>query len=463
MKIKLIGLGQCGSFVVYDILAFIFDAPTSKALRSSRASQWQKLVSRIATGTKQPMEKLVAIAETFFTGRKVTEFPYFFVIDGNRDNKVIDGIRDAQADQNQLQAYVKSLPLSNRNNGCALGEIGEYYFRREKKERIKNGVFDQLGANDPIIEANIVIFAGAGGSGSGGAVVLNDELSRKDTLLINMLVLPPFGTPAKKLKWNVGRCITRLATTKKHTALLLFSNLSEELDDQYTVNQYVRELIIRMVNFGYPGNVPKIGTDVDRMDLKAFFVGKPAFVGMSSLESSDPDERAIETWADQALKARQRGDTDGLSIEVTERDEKHLFSKISKVMAVVGVPVGFDKQIPVAEIIRQRIANRLDRPVSDIDCELYSYGSLKTLELTIFLRHDIFRSNFLLAHFLDYFFSWYKDQKTEYEYLASPVPDEIEDTYIEEVRELVETEVSTASSRDKTLEEHFGFELKPVK
>ena len=41
MKIKLIGLGQCGSCVVYDEIASIFDQKTSKDIRTIQQSHWK--------------------------------------------------------------------------------------------------------------------------------------------------------------------------------------------------------------------------------------------------------------------------------------------------------------------------------------------------------------------------------------------------------------------------------------
>lgn len=338
--------------------------------------------------------------------------------------------------------------------------MGEYFFLKEKENR-SSKLFEKLSDEDNNTDAHLVVFAAAGGSGSGGVTVINDTIGDSDSLLINMMVLPYMEVSASRQKWNVGRCIARIASIKKQTALLLFSNLSEDLEDQHAVNEYVRELIIRFSNFGYKGNVPKIGTDIDKMDLKAFFVGRPAFVGISSLEKSDPDPSMLEKWVDTALKPRRNhADKDGLSIEVVDGKEKNIFSSVSKVLVVVGVPRTFDKEAPVAQIIKDRISKKFGKSISEIDFEIFSYGSLNKLELTVFFRHRSYRKNYLLAHFLDYFFTWYEDEETEYDYLSKSVDEDVDDEYIFDVIDIVSSEIG---DNEQEIQKYFGHKLSPIK
>ena len=78
MQINLIGIGQCGSFIVYDVLADLFDAKSSKDLRATRATQWAQDVARIFSGSTEPVKKFLYNAQTYFTGQKVIEFPRFY-------------------------------------------------------------------------------------------------------------------------------------------------------------------------------------------------------------------------------------------------------------------------------------------------------------------------------------------------------------------------------------------------
>lgn len=111
MRIKLIGIGQAGSFIVYDVLAFLFDAKNSKDLRSTRSAQFKQDVVKALSQAGQPFQKLKSKTQIYFTGQKVTELPKFYVIDGNRNNKVVDGIDDLQQKMNELSIHVNSLPL----------------------------------------------------------------------------------------------------------------------------------------------------------------------------------------------------------------------------------------------------------------------------------------------------------------------------------------------------------------
>ena len=442
MRIKLIGIGQCGSFVVYDVLAFLFDTVSSKELKSmKRYGSWTKIFG-FTEGGRRVLTKFSLNVKKVFRGDKVSEFPLFYVVDGNSNNVLVDGLSKVKKNAMELDVQINSFELSTRDKGCSIGQLGEYYFTKETE--LNQGIFHQINNVNYDTEANIVIFATGGGSGSGGSLVFGKFLKSVDTNLLNIMVLPSVSITSHRQKWNTGRCLHRIKMTRNHNAALIVSNLSEDPTEQYAINEYIRTLIIRLSNFGYPGNVPKIGTDLDPMDLKVFFSRRAAFVGMSSVRNDDPDKKAINALVDKALKARSQGATEGLSIELTKTNEKAILENVNKILVVVGIPFGFNSEtkVEISELIKTKIANRLRTDRSKIDCEINSYGSTNLLELTIFFRIKSFISNPVTASFIDFYQQWYKDESTEYEYLKNH---DDGDTYVSEIYEILSEEIESNS------------------
>src|SRR5262245_46151046 len=261
MRIKVVGLGQCGSFVVYDVLAHLFDGKPSKELRSaSNQPDFQVQLENAFYRIKRPIATVSYRVSRYFLGFKTADLPKFFVVDGNSNNAMIAGLTRDNTDRlDELDISVNSLSLSEMNTGCSYGQVGEYFFRKEKNDYTNSALYSEIKFSDSeSTDINIVVFAGGGGSGSGGAIVLNEQAKEKSTrekspLLFNMMVLPPYNVSEFRLRFNTGRCITRLSTSERQTSLMLFSNLSDDLNDQYAVNKYIRETIIRLANMGFPG------------------------------------------------------------------------------------------------------------------------------------------------------------------------------------------------------------------
>jgi hypothetical protein len=448
MKTKLIGLGQCGSFVVYDVIANVFDQEeSSKKIKATPKSQWRRHFNKAMSQMRSRSASITIALKKYFVGLKTPDIPQFFVVDGNSKNAVVDGLLGEEINKKlgPLQVLVAALSLADRNNGCNLGQVGEYAFRKEKELGASSKVFTRLKAGEQI-EINALVFAGGGGSGSGGAPVLNEELRNKDSLLFNMLVMPPHHISDLRQRWNTGRCIMRLATVHKQTALLLFSNLSESLNDQYYVNRYISKLIVRLANFGYTGNVPKVATDIDRKDLQAFFSGMPAFVGMSSMKNDihEPNETDIEGMVDQALSLRKKQDTEehdikeedifGLSIEVPEVLEQMVLRQIRTVMIVIGLTPKYEGKVNIVDIVKRRVAKRLGTDLGNLDCRAYSYTSPNEIELTVFLRHSDYRSSFHLDYFLNSYLKWRKSEESESIYLMQKVTKGADNSFLKEVR-----------------------------
>jgi hypothetical protein len=421
MKIKMIGLGQCGSFVVYDVIAHLFNQKTSKDIRTVQQSHWKHDFGQTRlqwkTGTSEGMMNL----KRYFKDLNIPDLPQFYVIDGNRNNAVIDGLQGHEINNQlaPLQVLANPLILSKRNNGCYLGQVGEFVFRQEKESSSVTNVFNKLKSTKQV-DINAIVFAGGGGSGSGGVPIFNKELYSKDSLLFNLMVLPPHYISDRRQMWNAGRCIMRLARIAKQTSLLLFSNLSESLDDQFCVNQYICNLILRLAHFGYPGNLPRGATDADKKDLQVFFSGKPAFVGMSSLNKDEPSDEDLERMVEQTFAQRGKQSDYGLSVVLPDKAiEQRQFSQIKKVMIVIGLPPNYVENSKLINIIRQAVAKRLYTNPDKLDCCAYSYTSRDQIELTVFCRHNSYPSSFLLDKFLKSYFEWYEGEENEFEYLSN--------------------------------------------
>lgn len=445
MKINLIGLGQCGSFVVYDVIAVLFKQKTSKEIRGDIQSRWMHdFNQRLAQLNSRGGEWKISFKK-YFSKLGYPDIPQFFVIDGNRKNAILDGLQGQKLNKiAPLQILAKPLIVSNRDNGCTLGQIGEQVFRNEIKLTTNSNVFNQLKNNNQI-EINALVFAGGGGSGSGGAPVLNEVLSNKDSLLFNMMVLPPYRISDRRQTWNTGRCIMRLASTGKQTALLLFSNLSEDSDDQTNLNLYIGRLILRLANFGYPGNVAKVATDLDRKDLQTFFAGKPAFVGMSSLNKEKPSEGEIEEMVKRALAHRGKQDNEGLSIVLPKTLQKEQLRQIKMVMVVLGLPPQYARDASIVDTVKQKVMEHLETKLENLDCRAYSYTSPKEIELTIFLRHSNYKSNFLLYHFLHQYLKWHSSKETEYQYITKNTNDQLGKDFLDGVKKAVTAEADNNS------------------
>jgi hypothetical protein len=446
MKIKLIGLGQCGSFVVYDEIASIFDQKTSKDIRTIQQSHWKHDYESFNSALQSGGAASKMNLRKYFEYLKIPDLPQFFVIDSNRKNAVVDGLQGQEINRKlaPLRILARPLALSKRNNGCTLGQIGEYVFRSEKTFTRGNNIFKRLNHSGQM-EINALIFAGGGGSGSGGAPVLNEELHKdhKDSVLFNLMVLPPYYISDRRQIWNTGRCIMRLASIGKQTSLLLFSNLSESLDDQYYVNEYIRKLIVRLAHFGYTGNIPKVATDIDKKDLQVFFSGNPAFVGMSSLKKDAPSNEDLEKMVEQACAPRGKQGNYGLSIVLPKSLEQEQLNRIRKVMIVIGLPPSYVEKANSVYIIKRKIAERLGTKLSNLDCCAYSYTSSEAsseVELTIFFRHNNYQTSYLLYRFLKGYMKWHKDERNEFEYLTKEVDEQLDNNFLKDVRKAIEAE-----------------------
>jgi hypothetical protein len=463
MKIKLIGLGQCGSFVVYDVIASIFRQTPSKEIRGIKQTHWQHKRQSVNSQVRSGGAEKRLNFNNYFKDPKLPDMLHSYIIDGNCKNAIIDGLQGQEINKKlaPLRSLAKPLVLNRRNNGCHFGQVGEYVFRKEKT--LPNNIFTCV-KPDEKMEINAVIFAGGGGSGSGGAPVLNEVLPNEDSLLFNLMVLPPLYILDRRQSWNIGRCIIRLADVGKQTSLLLFSNLSESLDDQYFTNQYIGQLVSRLAYFGYTGNISKVSTDIDKKDLQVFFSGKPAFVGMSSLRQPNPCRKDIEAMVEQALGPRGKQGSYGLSIVLPDRLRKRQLEQITKVLIVIGLPPDYDEKEDIVRIVKQKVVEQL-KPPSEPDCPAFSYTSADKIELTIFLRHNNYQSSYLLYYFQKEYLKWHdtKDNEFEFQYLRKEVDKKLDNNnFLNDVLNAIEAE-KECKDDSGWLEKNFKYKIEMVK
>jgi cell division GTPase FtsZ len=444
MKIKLIGLGQCGSFVVYDVIASIFGQTPSKEIRRIKQSHLKHSYQRFNTQMRSGGAEVRLNINDFCKNPKLPDMLHFYIIDGNRKNAIIDGLQGQEINKKlaPLRSLAKPLVLHRRNNGCHFGQVGEYVFRQEKTS--KNNIYTQVKPNEKV-EINALVFAAGGGSGSGGAPVLNEVLPNKDSILFNLMVLPPLYISDRRQSWNAGRCIMRLASVGKQTALLLFSNLSESLDDQYFMNQYIGQLVLRLTYFGYTGNISKVSTDIDKKDLQVFFSGKPAIVGMSSLNQAGASKEDIEEMVEQALGPRGKQGSYGLSVVLPDHLRKKQFEQITKVMILIGLPPNYHEKEDIVGIVKRKVTELLKPPLEKFDCPAFSYTSVDKIELTFFLRHNTYQSSYLLYYFLKDYLRWHNDEKTEYHYITKNIDDPLDKDFLDGVKKAITAEADNNS------------------
>ena len=94
MKIRLISLGQCGSFVVYDVIAYLFEQEeTCRKIKAVPQNQWKRLVNKLTSKINSWGAAVKLNLKKFFSGLKTPDLPQFFVVDGNRKNAVVDGLQ----------------------------------------------------------------------------------------------------------------------------------------------------------------------------------------------------------------------------------------------------------------------------------------------------------------------------------------------------------------------------------
>ena len=351
MQIYIVGIGQCGTSIAFDVISRLTGFVKSKAVTSSPQTGGSKaasneLLKRLNNDMRR-RDRWKAYVLSWVerlargnTSRKIFVMPRIAIIDGNPDNFIKDAFQkfrggvveaDDSSDNDDAARMRKHLVdlitgtevlgFETWNNGCANGIVGETITSLELpmdqcRELLHiDGAGKLIGGNDLTLPVNIylVVSSAGGGTGSGGGVHLGQggalvDRGPNNPLVLNAVVLPSVRSSMDNPKYalNAGRAMARYANViavkdgegdeGDRNSAVLFSNPGDEGDKRtlQALNNYVAEFSIRLANFTFAGNVARIARDVDPRELASFFTGKVSALGMSYLAHGDWDKDDLE-------------------------------------------------------------------------------------------------------------------------------------------------------------------------
>ena len=358
MQVYIIGIGQCGTSVAFDVISDLTGFVKSKEVKSkppeaggakAASNDLLKRMNKDLARTDLWKARIAPWLSRWFglsSGRKAFILPKIAIIDGNPDNFVKDAFGrfsgeiladterdDKDKDLRQLVELIRRtevLGLGQWESGCANGLVGEVVTRDNLQPadlRRQLGVDERGHLNDDDalfpVAVFLVVSSGGGATGSGGGVYLAQTgtlvpLTKgieaggppsppSHALVANALVLPSLKASSDNRKYalNAGRALARhgkMITTQDGTArdrlssVILFSNPQDEGDSRalQRLNNYLADFAIRVANFTFPGSVASIARDVDTREL-TFLRRKTCVLAMSHL--------AEELWGDEALES----------------------------------------------------------------------------------------------------------------------------------------------------------------
>lgn len=468
MQVYIIGIGQCGTSVAFDVISNLTGFVKSKDVESvpqdpeAAKVASNGLLKRLNEDLSQSgswkahirpwLSRLLGSPE----GRKAFILPKIAIIDGNPDNFVKDAFSNFRGnvgnvgdkerndrDLEQLVGLIRGttvLDLGEWANGCANGLIGEVVTTDNlQRTNLLNGLgvdgqgnlTDDNGSPFPVA-VFLVVSSGGGATGSGGGAYLAqtdallmqaDKAVQADgpshAIVANAVVLPSLKASSdnKKYALNAGRALARhgnmITATKsddgprggRPSSVILFSNPRNEGDSSalQQLNNYISEFAIRVANFTFPGSIARIARDVDTRELM-FLRGKTCVLAMSHLGAELWSDGAIEsTLVQRAFANLYESSVDkphGLSVESMggEHNPASVLTTASSAMVVVGVPPQYEGSLSIDKIgdcLKEHSASELRSGIGT-----FSYGSVKHLELTVFLRYRSMKACPLAMHFV---------------------------------------------------------------
>lgn len=464
MQIYIIGIGQCGTSVAFDVISELTGFVKSKEIKTlpqkgtdveAARNELQKRLDEDFTKAnwKASFSSWVSRLWNGEKGSKAFILPKIAIVDGNSNNFVKDafnrfsgtvGLGESEgrdADLDQLVALIRGtnvLGLGPWQSGCANGLVGEAVTAANLPAQ---GLRTSLGVdgrgnltdNDGIpfpISVFLVVSSGGGATGSGGGVYLaqsNALLAKEDdltaagppnhTIVTNAIVLPSVRASSDNRKYalNAGRALARHGNmitqgaedkSEKPSATILFSNPQDEGDRRalQQLNNYLAEFAIRVANFTFPGNVASMARDVDDRELR-FLLRKTCVLAMSHLVQDDWYEGDLETkLVGRAFVNMYESDVDkpyGLSVEDLSRSEGDGAASGLSTASTAMVAIGVPPTFKKALSIAK--INQLLREHSGSplsDIRTFAYGARENLELTVFLRYRSMRKCALAMHFV---------------------------------------------------------------
>ena len=356
MQIYIIGIGQCGTSVAFDVISDLTGFVKSKDVKSSPerggdvAAARNELLNRLnkdLTRTQIWRARIGSWLSRLWNGQKDRKAfipPQIAIVDGNPDNFVKDAFEafsgnlvvdetERPTDLRQLVDLITSTKVFGLGawaTGCANGLVGEAVTTANLQPdalRQNLGV-DGLGnLNDPNlifpVSVFLVVSSGGGSTGSGGGVYLakSDALLPRaaagaqagppsHAIVANAMVLPSIEASSDNRKYalNAGRALARHGgmitgaqgaegKSERPSATILFSNPQDEGDSRalQRLNNYLAEFAVRVANFTFPGNVARIARDVDTRELR-FLSGKTCVLAMGHL--------AQDLWYEEDLESK---------------------------------------------------------------------------------------------------------------------------------------------------------------
>ena len=464
MQLYIIGIGQCGTSVAFDVISHLTGFVKSKEVTSSpkkggsqaASNELLKLLNQDVS-RREWVFRIQSWASRLLNeqsrGRKAFVPPQIAIIDGNPDNFVKDAFQNFRgtvqldperesSDMRQLADLILGttvLGLGTWNSGCANGIVGE----RVAREHLPPADLQaQLGVNDQgkLTDSNappfpvaifLVVSSGGGATGSGGGVYLaqGDVLFNKPAqpsqprhmLTLNAIVLPSTTASLDNRRYalNCGRALARHANAieesgddrNRPSSILLFSNPHDEGDSKMLqqLNNYIAELAVRMGNFTFPGNVARIARDLDVREQVRFLSAKTSVVAMSHLDSMAWNEQGLESklveLAFVDMYAQDvRVKAHGLSIENLRSDadgDAAITGVLSTVSSALYV-IGIPPNFDRALSLESFAAHLRSCSGSQLRSGIraFAYGSTQDLELTVFLRYKTMNACPLAAHFV---------------------------------------------------------------
>ena len=461
MQIYIIGIGQCGTSIAFDVISQLTGFTKSKEVTSSpqqggseaAGNELLRLLNKDLKNRRGWQGHLRAWVDRLVnpaSPRKTFVQPKIAIVDGNPDNFVKDAFQRFHkvrlvddGDDNDLRRLAglikgtKVLDLGNWKNGCANGVVGETVASLElpgKQLRASLGV-NKLGVlcnGDAALPVRIhlVVSSAGGATGSGGGVYLgqSDAVAAHapgSPLVLNALVLPSVQSSADNPKYalNAGRALARYANLivpkddeaiGRKSSAVLFSNPPDEGDPAalQALNDYMAEFSIRLANFSFAGNVARMARDLDPKELTSFLSGKASVLGMSHLASGWKDKNVEQRLVRKAFEGIHSSRADdvqkpqGLSVErelEAEGDGEPLdvLAGATSALLVLGVPPNFPARAKLRIEKIGKLVRELSQSEMGAGVRTFSYGSAKNLEFTMLLRYRRLNACPLARHFME--------------------------------------------------------------
>lgn len=295
MQIYIIGIGQCGTSIAFDVISRLTGFVKSKAVTSSpqrggSEAASNELLKRLNNdlGLRERwISKVSSWADRLLnpvSPRKVFVMPRIAIIDGNPDNFVKDAFQkfqdgdggglpvddpESEDMQQQLVDLITEtivLGFDDWNSGCANGIVGEMITSTKfSKPQLRqclyiDGAGNRTDANGniavqdgaPPVSIYLVVSSAGGGTGSGGGVYLGQsdalvDRAPNNPLVLNAVVLPSVRSSADNPRYalNAGRALARYVNViaakatrddegyrDRDSSAVLFSNPHDEGDRQ---------------------------------------------------------------------------------------------------------------------------------------------------------------------------------------------------------------------------------------